>query len=280
MRILQTTLLSTLILFFAVGCGPRLRDFDEVEQAFDNPTGTLDSSNAGALFGEGVLSTDTYGLSSVAGNFDDSGVLKFALSSVDAALASRRDPLIENCNVNVKFNRSGDINKIVVDCTAEGNDPQGKLVILFDWAGNGDLNAATIHFQNWCEASGASCIDGWMGLKSEISGAAGSGVTERYLLVVNFDVQEGGSSRHLEYALRETFTDTTAEVELLVYFEGGGETVSFVFAGMVSPSGGHLEIRAANGSFVCDYSVDGNGDATSGTCTASGDGTTITWSAS
>ncbi|MDF1566063.1 MAG: hypothetical protein P1V51_23720 [Deltaproteobacteria bacterium] len=276
MRQLNLTLLAVVISGLAIGCGPDLRDFEEIEAAFENPSGEVSASTMPLLMGDGLTAGTANGLGNPAAGFDSTGTLQFALSQASQALGSRRDYLVENCNTNVKLTRSFEPEKIIVDCTDPANDPTGKLVLEFVWD-NEEIVAIYIRFDTWCDSTG-DCIDGWLGFKTQTSGSVGAGLSQTFILAAKLEhTSSAGEVDSIEYAIREVLTDTTAAIEILVYVDEGGVKAEFVLSAMVSPEGGSLEIRGANGSFTCSYTADGE----SGECTATGTGGgTVTWSAS
>jgi len=275
MRTMKNVLGILAIATLVGGCGRDLRDFKEIEAEFDHPTGEVSSTNMPFLMGSGLNAGSANGLGSGAAGFDSTGTLQFALSQASQALGQRRDYLVENCDTNVKLTRSFEPEKVIVDCKDPSNDPTGKLVLEFVWE-NSELTAIFIRFDTWCDSTG-DCIDGWLGFQNKTSGSVGAGVTEDFLAVAKLThTASDGVVDTIEYAIRETLTDTTAKVEILVYVNEDGVDASFVISAMVAPEGGSLEVRGANGSFTCTYAADGS----SGECTGTGTGGgTVTWTA-
>jgi len=258
-----------------VACGPDLRDFDEVEAEFDKPTGQISQTTMPSFLSNGFDIERSRSISSPAAQFDTTNTLNFALSSASQALGSDKAFLVENCALDFKLTRSGEPEKIVVDCTASGNDPSGELVMKFIWDGS-ELAAIQIQFSSWC-TEGSECIDGWIGFRSSTSGASGAGFSQSFLLVAKLDsTKADGSVETLDYSIRQVENSDGILVEILGYLTVDGRTESVVFSGSLTTAGGTLVVRGGNGSFPCTYAADGS----SGECSASGSGGTFSWTVS
>lgn len=252
-------------------CGRNLRGFDEVEQAFDHPTGQISQGTAPTIFSRGLTSGSANESASVASTFDTTGSIAFGLAEMGQELATSSQYVVD-CNHDVKFNGKMQPTKITVGCQ-DSADFSGELVIDFVW--KDDLvSEVYLDFNDWC--SGGECLNGSMGFKYDLAGAAGSGITSTFLATARFTVtQDGVQTAAVDWAFRATSTLEGGSLEWLVYADDNGDAESWVLSASVTAAGGSLELRGANGSFTCDYAA----DAASGQCTDS-DGNSFSWTSS
>lgn len=252
-------------------CGRDLRGFDEVEKAFAQPSGEVSASTASTIFLRGQQSSAANDNASLAAQFDQTGSLAFGLASMGQDLARSSQAILPGCATDFQFRVNGEPKKISVDCGSTG-EVTGKLVLEFVW--NDDLlEEIYLGFEMWC--AGGDCVDGTMGFKYQLDGAAGAGLTTTFLATARVAIFEQGTQiASVDWAFRAAASLEGETLEWLVWSDAGGSAESWVLTATVTEQGGELGVRGANGSFTCAYAS----EAASGQCEAS-DGTSFTWTA-
>ncbi len=255
----------------ATGCGRNLRSFDQVQNSFDKPTGTVSASTAPTIFSKGLETDMSSSAASLSSNFDTTGSLNFGLTAMGHGLNGAQ-ALMQGCNTDVQLTQGFGPKKISVNCT-KNPDVSGSMAIEFDYTGQ-SITSVFVDFGNWC--SGGTCLDGSMGFKFTSSAAAGEpGMTQDFLATARLSVKETstGKTASIDWAFRDLQSASTSKIEWLVYSNQDGTAKSWVLSASISDGGGDLSVKGANGSFTCHYGA----GATSGSCQDSA-GNSWTWS--
>lgn len=263
---------ATLALVAATGCGRNLRSFDQVQKAFDHPTGTVSKTTAPTIFANALETNQSGDAASLAANFDNTHTVNFGLSEMGHGLSQQQQGLIQGCSTNFEMTQNLTPKKISVDCK-NNPDFSGSLSIEFDYTNN-TVDSVFIDYGNWCTSG--SCIDGSMGFKFSNSAVAGQpGMTQDFLATARLTLTDNGAkTASVDWAFRDLQSGSTTTVEWLVWASADGQAASWVLSAKVTPAAADITVRGANGTFTCHYAA----DVTSGSCQDS-NGNSWTWTA-
>lgn len=268
----------------STGCRD-LRSFDEIEEAFENPTGTLDDSSAPDVLTTSILGQEAENANMLASHHGR--VPTQVQSAVDFLgfsgdeLESSQQALFQECSADVKFSSSmTHVDEVSFDCGDEG-EITGGLTLDLDWK-DGDLRGFFLDYEMFCDL--VSCIDGSMGVRWNLEGAAGTGVTTNLLASARFTVSYGDDSYFVDWAWRIVTSRDEGRFEWLVWPTPDRDEDCYVLSAVASRSGGHLEVRDAQGWWRCDYgqeALDGQCyrcEPEESECVPLEDGNTFSWS--
>lgn len=239
----------------ATGCRD-LRSFDEVEAAFENPSGRLDDGNAASVFRTSLLGQEADDVNLFAAGHsnvptDVGSAVDFLVAYSDGELGTKQQALFGECSPHLKL-RGTKVNKISFDCGDSG-DITGSFTLDLDWKDD-ELRGFFLDYDMFCELD--QCIDGSLGVRWSLDGSPDTGLTTSLIASARFSVIRGSKTYHVDWGWRLLADEDELRFEWLVWTTPDRDGDSFVLSAVVNTGGGHLEVRDAEGWWRCDYGPD------------------------